>query len=634
MSGLALAGAAQAGVVVVNSNITTSTTWTADNTYDLQNQVYVLPGVTLTIEPGTVIASTVTVNGGGSLAVARDGMIIAEGTKDDPIIWTSLADVATWAVDGSHPTGHDPRTGTWREACLEWGNLTVQGRGFISENATVGNVPTCDPNNVAAMEGLIAGFPGDPKVIYGGGDDDDDSGIIAYNSFRYGGRVIGVADELNGLSLGGIGRETDVHHVEIMNNVDDGIEIWGGTVNLSYVSIWNIGDDSLDVDQGWRGKVQFGLIVQGYSCDDDQGSGVGDNAIETDGAEDSDWQPVTTGTMYNLTVIGQPLDGDGLTTWRDNARIQYRNCIFMDGGEALVKFDNLDGDGANGYGFNGTLSWADTWTTDFDSVPPHANDCPPGTYTVQTSGKLAEIRDSVLFRNLHASAYTVATAVGVLNPVNDNVLVASVAAADAPIQSITRGPLVVKGNAKSMLPVIALDPRPKNEALTAVGFAPGDDGFFDSVKYRGAFAPGINWLGTWTASYAYGFTTVAADTAWCDLGSALDGTNGDPLFSATGTLAGGSPGTLDVVSIRPSSVGAMFVGLVDGSANFKGGVLKPVPWIFLLNFPSNPAGQVHLPFIWPVGLPGGFTFYFQWAFQDPAAVAGVSLSNALAGTTP
>jgi hypothetical protein len=84
-----------------------------------------------------------------------------------------------------------------------------------------------------------------------------------------------------------------------MNNVDDGIEIWGGTVNLKYFSIWNVGDDSLDIDQGWRGKAQFGLIVQGYSLNASQGSGVGDNLIEIDGAEQSDWQPVTTASIYN-----------------------------------------------------------------------------------------------------------------------------------------------------------------------------------------------------------------------------------------------------------------------------------------------------------------------------------------------
>src|SRR5262249_9018976 len=148
-----------------------------------------------------------------------------------------------------------------------------------------------------------------------------------------------------------------------------------GTVNIKYFNIWNIGDDCFDVDQGWRGKAQFGLLVQGYSTKVAQGSGTGDNMFETDGAEQSDWQPVTTAVVYNVTGIGQPgsaggtaLDGsDHATAWRDNARVQYRNCIFMDVGDRLVSFDNVDGDGGAGYGFGtpATLSWAATWTTDF-----------------------------------------------------------------------------------------------------------------------------------------------------------------------------------------------------------------------------------------------------------------------------
>src|SRR6185436_19186405 len=126
----------------------------------------------------------------------------------------------------------------------------------------------------------------------------------------------------------------------------------------------------------------------------------------TDGAEDSDWQPVSTGTLYNFTCIGQPVDGDQGTAWRDNARMQYRNCIFMDIGEEVVKLDNIDGDGAHGYGFNGTLSWPLTWTTAYNAVPALPNDFPSGSYAshyaAQTSGKLAEITDSVFFRNLFA----------------------------------------------------------------------------------------------------------------------------------------------------------------------------------------------------------------------------------------
>ena len=483
--GLMAVGGAQAADVFVSSNIAASTTWTRDNVYKLTQQIYVLPGATLTIQAGTRISSQAGV--GGSLAITKGAKIIANGNDRRPIIFTT-----------------DNDNGTWREAANEWGNLTIMGAGYISENATVGNVPTCDANNVAAMEGLVADFPGDTKVLYGGGDDDDDSGILSFVSIRYGGRVVGLNNELNGLSLGGIGRGTDINHIEIMNNVDDGIEIWGGTVNLKHFAIINIGDDSLDVDQGWRGKAQFGLIVQGNSLDASQGSGVGDNACEFDGAEDSDWQPVTTASIYNLTVIGQPVDGDGLTAWRDNARVQYRNCIFMDGGEALVRFDNDDGDGANGYGFNGTLSWADTWTTAYNAVPPHANDCPAGIYTAQTSGNLAEIKDSVFFRNLNPAAYTEATARGVLSPSNNNVRIDDPDPAGAPIKRIQRGAPVVRGG-RTILQLEELDPRPANEALTSVAVAP-NDGFFTPARFRGAFDPAFPcWLDGWSAMDEFGF---------------------------------------------------------------------------------------------------------------------------------
>src|SRR5690349_13457111 len=519
---LALARGANAADILVTSDIAVSTTWTANNTYNLQNQIYVRTGSTLTIEAGTVVASTTNI--GGSLAVCRGAQIFVNGTRDNPVIMTSTADVATWV-------GGDPKTGTWREAANEWGNLTLMGNGYISANNHGGattNVPTPNANNVAPMEGLIAAFPGDPEVLYGGGNDDDDSGSISYLSLRYGGRVVGVGSELNGLSLGAIGRNTEIHHVDIMNNVDDGIEIWGGTVNLKYLNIWNIGDDCFDVDEGWRGKAQFGLLVQGYSINATQGGGVGDNIFETDGAEGSDWQPVTTATIYNFTCIGQPLDGDMGTAWRDNARVQYRNCTFMDLGDELVRLDNTDGDGGNGYGFGGTLSWASTWTTAYNAVPPTPNDPPsPGTfYTAQSSGFLAEITDCVFFRNLGAAAYTTATAVGVMAPGTNNVLTPGFADADAPIKSITRGPLVVRGG-KNMLPVIGLDPRPANAALTSVAAAP-NDGFFTPVLYRGAFAPNEqSWLCEWTASCAFGYTTECAPgVPFCFPG--VDGVNPCP----------------------------------------------------------------------------------------------------------
>ncbi len=495
-----VAGAATASEFLVGSNITKSTTWTADNVYNLQKQIYVEPGATLTIEAGTLVMSDA--DKGGSLAVCRGAKIYVNGTEEAPVIMTSTKD------DLKH----------WHEGCNEWGNLTIMGNALISSSHYAGqpitvngraNAKTPDGLSQKQMEGLTAEFTGDTKQMYGGNDDDDCSGALHYLSLRYGGRVLGLGNELNGLSMGGIGRETVVDHIEIMNNVDDGIEIWGGTANYKYVTIWNIGDDSFDVDEGWRGKAQFGLVVQGYSADASQGSGVGDNIFEIDGAEDSDAQPVTSCAIYNFTCVGQPIDGDQGTAWRDNARVQYHNMIFMDLGEELVKLDNKDGDGANGYGYNGTLSWEQTWTTpasvtslvNAGTFEPNGFNNPKVLYQAQDpNGRLAELVDSVFYSNLFSKAYTEAIARGVLDPNNNNVM-----ATVSPVANVTRGALVTKGG-KKMLPVTYINPRAATpEASVSVNHAPAD-GFFSPVAYRGGFDPNTNWLVGWTAASAYGMT--------------------------------------------------------------------------------------------------------------------------------
>lgn len=575
-TGVALASAANAAEVLVTADITTSTVWTNDNTYNLQDQIYVRNGATLTIQEGTVVASTT--NLGGSLAVTRGSQLFVNGTQLNPVIMTSKADVATWDADGSHPTGGNPRTGAWREGCNEWGNLTIMGRGYISEDDVAqGNTAVPDPSNTAQMEGLVAAFVGDPDVQYGGGDDDDDSGSISYLNLRYGGRVIALDNELNGLSLGGIGRGTDLEYIEIMNNVDDGIEIWGGAVSLKHFSIWNVGDDSLDCDQGWRGKAQFGLIVQGYSCDDSQGSGVGDNAIETDGGENSDWQPLTTTDFRNLTVIGQPTDGDGLTAWRDGARVQYHSSIFMDCGEKVVRFDDVDGDGGLGYGHNGTLDWDEVWTTSYterSTVNPFpTQQQEDDAYQAQSGGMLASMTDSVFYNNTDdADSYDEAIARGVFAPANNNVM----EPATSPIKSIVRDAPILRGG-KVIHFVSGLDPRANGDALTAVETAP-DDGFFCQVDYRGAFGPHQNWLAGWATSDAFGFLTP---TLQPDVGDG-DVQAGDSVLYVEGDpLATGGVATLRVANGPSNGFGLLLVGTgyLDPS------IVQIAPSVGLTTFP-------------------------------------------------
>jgi len=619
--GLAPFAAAQT-VITINANISTSTTWTANNVYALSGDIYVLPGATLTIQPGTVVASP----GNSTLAVCRGAQIIANGTRTAPIIMTSTADRATW-------TNGDPTTGTFRQlANNEWGNLTIMGAAYISENQIGTNTPAPNASNYADMEGLS---PSNTALNdYGGGNDNDDSGSVSYLSLRYGGRTSAPGIELNGLSLGGIGRNTEMSHVEILNNLDDGIEIWGGTNSIKYFSIWNIGDDSLDIDQGWRGKAQFGLIVQGYSGVGSQGSGFGDNALELDGAELCNYQPVTTGTLYNLTVIGSPPSsatsgtaGDQLVEFRDNCNMQIRNSIFMDGGDNTIVNGVTDGENGNtGYGCGGTLSFAARWTTPYtttSAVNPFAS--PAAAYTAQTSGNLIDFRDNVFFNNIRPNAYNTANANFVFAGGSGTANANNAIVTASPITAITRGAFTLVNGTNTTAPVTFLNALPQNDALTAVEFAP-NDGFFTSARFRGAFARGNDWLSGWSATSRFGLTPNSS--ANVDLGNARPGRFGVPVHFTTGTWASGTPVTLAVDNIDPAlNIGInVFGGLPIGLPIF-GGTLVPSPDV--VTVVVGAAGSAQLgPFNIPAGL-SGQSFYTQWAAFDLGVPNGeFSFSNA------
>jgi len=250
---------------------TGTVTWTPEKDYLISGFVFVNDGQTLTIEAGTVIRAR---TGQGSLAsaliVARGGTIIAEGSQVNPIIFT---------VEGDDLKGSIPI-----ESRGLWGGLILLG------NATT-NTPT--------GEDMIEGIPiSEPRGIYGGFDDDDNSGILRYVSIRHGGTNIGEGNEINGLTLGGVGRQTIIDHVEVISNADDGVEFFGGAVNCRNMAASFCGDDAFDMDQGYHGKGQFWLGINSHS----------DKCVEISGGLQA--IPALPGSMpiiHNATLIRHPL---------------------------------------------------------------------------------------------------------------------------------------------------------------------------------------------------------------------------------------------------------------------------------------------------------------------------------------
>jgi hypothetical protein len=295
----------------ITANISENTTWETGNVYVLGNRIAVLDGVTLTIEPGVIVKGQAGTGANATaLIVARGGKLMAEGTADAPIIFTSVADEIT---------PEDVEAGNFASPNLDsdinglWGGVIVLGKAPISASNEAGDV----------SEVQIEGIPtSDPNGLYGGDQAADNSGVIKYISIRHGGTNIGSGNEINGLTLGGVGSGTVIENVEVVANQDDGIEWFGGTVNVKNALVWNVGDDGMDTDQSWNGTLDnFIVVVPAGHC------------FELDGPEGS----MEAGHIIkNGTVVASVTTEDGtrssgdLINVDDNSIVDLMN-IFITG---------------------------------------------------------------------------------------------------------------------------------------------------------------------------------------------------------------------------------------------------------------------------------------------------------------
>ena len=246
----------------LRGRITTDKTLSKDTIWELHNRVSVVDGAILTIEPGTLIKGAPgTGSNASTLIITKGSKIMALGTKEEPIIFTSMEEVPV-GVRGM------------------WGGVIILGE---ATGSFTGNV----------IEYQIEGIPASDKDgLYGGNNDDDNSGIFKYVSIRHGGADIGEGNEINGLTLGAVGRGTVIDNIEVVGNVDDGIEFFGGTVNATNLLVWGQGDDGIDIDQGYAGTISNATVIL---------TEVSDHALEIDGPEGSNTGSFT---LDSITVIG------------------------------------------------------------------------------------------------------------------------------------------------------------------------------------------------------------------------------------------------------------------------------------------------------------------------------------------
>jgi len=301
---------AQLPKTFITSNITSNTTWTNDHIYVLSGFIYVTNGATLTIQAGTVIyGNDPTLFSKGALIITRGSKIQAVGTPCRPIVFTSGIEAPKKRKRG------------------DWGGLILLGYAAIN--------PLGDTAH-------IEGIPPVPETLYGGGknpkcgggncpDNADNSGTLRYVRIEYAGVALSPNNEVNGLTFGGVGSGTKIDHLQVSYSNDDSYEWFGGSVNAKYLIAYRGIDDDFDTDNGFSGKVQFGIALRDPAVADVSKS----HGFESDNdANGSSNLPQTKAVFSNMTIdAGGDVTSNALyeavVYIRRNSHLQVYNSIVM-----------------------------------------------------------------------------------------------------------------------------------------------------------------------------------------------------------------------------------------------------------------------------------------------------------------
>lgn len=352
--------------VTINTNITTNTTWTANNIYLLQGQIFVKNGATLTIEPGTVIMGDKASTGAG-LFITKGSRLMAEGTAAQPIVFTSNQ------AAGSRGLG-------------DWGGVILMGKA--SNN---------NPGGIGYIEGLAES----PDTEYGGGstpDDSDNSGSLKYVRIEFPGYVYQPDKEINGLTMGAVGKGTHLSHIQVSFSNDDGFEWFGGSVVADHLVSFRDLDDDFDTDAGFHGHVQFGLIVRDPQIADNPTVSTSEGFESDNDAAGDTSTPQTTAVFSNITAIG-PLRGNTGATVADgfrrgarirrNSDLHIYNSIFMD----FLHGVHIDGTACETNATNGGLRYMHNLVA--GNIPGNVTEVNAGSTFLATAWFALSMNDSL-----------------------------------------------------------------------------------------------------------------------------------------------------------------------------------------------------------------------------------------------